>query len=44
MPFDPKASKLAKKLKLKVAIINGKELEQLENFLNKKEFIGTTIQ
>ena len=44
MPFDPRASKLAGKLKLKVVIINGKKLNQLENFLNKKDFIGTTIQ
>ena len=44
MPFDPKASKLAASLKLKVAIINGKNLERLEDFLNNKPFIGTIIQ
>jgi len=44
MPFDPRASKLAAKLKLKVIIINGKNLERLEDFLNNKSFIGTTIQ
>ena len=44
MPFDPKASKLAGSLKLKVVIINGKNLERLEDFLNNKPFIGTTIQ
>ncbi|MFA6190514.1 MAG: UMP kinase [Candidatus Staskawiczbacteria bacterium] len=44
MPFDPRASKLAQKLKLKVAVINGKNLDELENFLNNKSFIGTTIQ
>ncbi|MEK7664972.1 MAG: UMP kinase, partial [Patescibacteria group bacterium] len=43
MPFDPRASKLAEKLKLKVVIINGKNLERLKNFLNNKPFIGTTI-
>jgi len=43
-PFDPKASKLASKLKLKVVMINGKNLERLEDFLNDKPFIGTTIQ
>lgn len=43
-PFDPKASKLAAKLKLKVVMINGKNLERLEDFLNYKPFIGTTIQ
>ena len=44
MPFDPKASKVAAKLKLKVAIINGKNLERLEDFLNNKPFTGTIIQ
>lgn len=43
-PFDPEASKLAEKLKLKVAIINGKNLERLENFLDNKPFIGTVIK
>ena len=44
MPFDPRASKLAASLKLKVIMINGKKLERLEDFLNNKPFIGTTIQ
>lgn len=44
MPFDPKASKLAASLKLKVVMINGKNLERLEDFLNDKPFVGTTIQ
>ena len=44
MPFDPRASKLAASLKLKVIMINGKNLERLEDFLNNKPFIGTTIQ
>jgi uridylate kinase len=44
MPFDPKASKLASRLKLKVIMINGKNLERLEDFLNNKSFVGTTIQ
>ncbi|MCX6722396.1 MAG: UMP kinase [Candidatus Staskawiczbacteria bacterium] len=44
MPFDPRASKLAARLKLKVVIINGKHLERFEDFLNSKPFIGTTIQ
>jgi len=43
MPFDPRASKLASKLKLKVIILNGKKLERLEKFLNNKPFIGTII-
>jgi len=44
MPFDPRASKMAATLKLKVIMINGKDLSRLEDFLNNKPFIGTTIQ
>lgn len=44
MPFDPRASKMAEILKIKVIIINGKHLDRLENFLNNKPFVGTTIQ
>ncbi|MEK7124518.1 MAG: UMP kinase [Patescibacteria group bacterium] len=44
LPFDPRASKLAEVLKIKVAIINGRKLERLDNFLNGKQFIGTIIQ
>lgn len=44
MPFDPRASKIADILKIKVIIINGKNLERLEDFLNNKPFIGTVIQ
>src|SRR3989344_2642687 len=43
-PFDPRASKMAEILKIKVVMINGKHLEQMENFLNGKSFIGTVIQ
>jgi len=43
-PFDPRASIIAKKLKMKVTIINGANLDQLEDFLNNKSFIGTTIK
>lgn len=44
MPFDPRAAKMAERLKIKVIIINGKNLERLEDFLNNKPFIGTIIQ
>lgn len=43
-PFDPIAAKMASRLKLKVIMLNGKHLERLEDFLNNKPFIGTTIQ
>ena len=42
-PFDPIASREAEKLKLEVVILNGKKLKNLENYLDKKKFIGTTI-
>jgi uridylate kinase len=44
MPFDPRASKLANQLKLKVIMINGKNLERFADFLDDKPFIGTTIK
>ncbi|MEM4263759.1 MAG: UMP kinase [Candidatus Woesearchaeota archaeon] len=43
-PFDPVASREAQKLGLKVIIINGKKLKEIDNFLRNKEFIGTTIE
>lgn len=43
VPFDPIASKLAQEIKLEVAIMNGKNLENLGNYLEGKEFKGTTI-
>jgi uridylate kinase len=43
LPFDPVASKLAEKMKLRVAILNGKNLPNLRNFLANKKFKGTII-
>ncbi len=43
LPFDPVASKLAEKMKLKVVIMNGKNLPNLKNFLDGKQFKGTVI-
>ena len=43
VPFDPIASKHAAKLGLKVICAAGKNLENLENILCGKPFIGTTI-
>ena len=42
-PFDPIAALLAKKLKLKAIIADGKNLKNLQNILENKKFIGTTI-
>ena len=43
-PFDPVASREAQKLGLRVAIMNGRDFGNLENFLGGKEFTGTTIE
>lgn len=43
-PFDPIASQKGKKLGLKVAIMNGSNLKNLESFLNKEVFKGTLIE
>ena len=42
-PFDPVASAEAEKSKLEVVIMNGKNLENLKNYLLDKDFIGTKI-
>lgn len=42
-PFDPIASKLAKKLKFTCIILNGNKLKNFENFLKNKNFKGTII-
>lgn len=42
-PFDPIASKEAEKINLKVAIMNGKNLSNLQDYMDKKKFKGTII-
>ncbi len=42
-PFDPIAAKKAQESGLEVAIMNGKNLENLEHYLNGDNFIGTII-
>ncbi len=44
VPFDPIASKVANESNMEVAIMNGKKLDNLENYLNGKEFRGTVIR
>ena len=44
VPFDPVAAKKAQQLKLKVIILNGNNLKNLENCLNRKKFKGTVIE
>ncbi len=43
-PFDPIASQLAEKEKIKVVIINAKNMKNLNNFLEGKSFIGSVIE
>ena len=42
-PFDPISAKLAEKLRMKIIIINGRDIERLENVLRNRPFIGTEI-
>lgn len=44
MPFDPIASKHAQELGLKVVIAEGKEIDNLRNIFDNKEFVGTIIE
>lgn len=43
-PFDPIASQLARKLNIKVVIVNGKKLQNLKNYIYSKNFNGTIIE
>ncbi|MCE9585517.1 UMP kinase [Candidatus Nomurabacteria bacterium] len=43
-PFDPVAAKKSEEQNIEVAIMNGKNLENLENYLNGEKFIGTVIK
>ncbi len=43
-PFDPIATKKAADLKLKVAILNGKHLSNIGDYLDDKKFKGTIIE
>lgn len=42
-PLDPVAAAEAERLGLEVAVINGTKLDELENYLSGKPFIGTVI-
>jgi uridylate kinase len=44
VPFDPVAAKEGEKIGLKVVIMNGKNIKNLDNFLNGKKFDGTIIE
>ena len=42
-PFDPIASKKAEELNLKVICASGKNIENIKNILDGKDFVGTKI-
>lgn len=42
-PFDPIASKKAEELNLKVICASGKNIENIKNILDAKDFVGTKI-
>lgn len=44
VPFDPVASKTAEEIGLEVAIMNGRSLRNLENYIEGKKFKGTVIK
>lgn len=44
IPFDPIATKKAQELGLKVVIMKGNNFENLDNFLEGREFVGTVIE
>jgi len=43
LPFDPVASKLAEKIKLRVILADGKDLKNLEDILAGRKFTGSVI-
>lgn len=43
-PFDPIAAKKAQELGIKVVILSGSDFENVEHYLNAKEFVGTVIE
>jgi uridylate kinase len=44
VPFDPIAAKNSQELGLTTIILNGKNLDNLQNYLDGKEFVGTVIE
>jgi uridylate kinase len=44
VPFDPVAAREAENLSFEVVVMNGKNTENLKNYLDGKDFIGTIIK
>jgi uridylate kinase len=43
-PFDPVAAQKAEDLGVRVIVMSGHNFKNLENYFNKKEFVGTVIE
>lgn len=43
-PFDPIAAKNSEELGLTTVVLNGKNFENLQNYLDGKDFVGTIVQ
>ena len=43
LPFDPIASQKAREAKIKVVCANGRDIQNIENILMSKDFVGTVI-
>jgi uridylate kinase len=43
-PFDPIASKKAEEIGIKVVVMHGDNFENIENFFEGKQFVGTVIE
>ena len=43
-PFDPIAAKKAQALGVRVAIMSGSDLDNVKNFLEEKDFLGTVVE
>lgn len=43
-PFDPVASQKAEELGVRVAVLNGNNFSNIENYLSGKDFVGTVIE
>ena len=43
-PFDPVAAQKAEEAGIKVAILSGHDFQNIKNYLNHKEFLGTVIE
>lgn len=44
LPFDPVASKMAEEYGIEVVFMSGTDIENLDSYLNNKDFIGSVIR